>query len=453
MKRSLVIITYHFAPVLSPGSLRMLRWGRYLPQAGWHPVFVACSNARGSVDPELMAKVRPDSIVHRVPAIGAYARLAAGLDALSRFRRPQAQAETTRGPAPLSRKAAERRFGPGEILLAHLFMPDHAVEWVPGAVLAARRALKSHRARLILTTSPPHSTHLVGLALKLLSPEGLAWVADFRDPWYDNAVRLEGKARSRLLDAMEARMERWVVEHADLILANTAGNRTQLQARYPELPAGKVVVLPNGYDPEDFREHRDTGPRGPRMTFLHVGYYYSVFGDTLFRGFEEAIARHPELAARIRLRLVGELSDQAKAWASYLAGLDPGLVDMAQPVPHHQAIRELGKADVLVCTNYSGEQGRSCVPSKLYEYVAAGKPILLVSPPGDACELVERSGLGHCIPENDRVSVAEAIWRLYCQWQTGSLQAKENQLFVRRFRADEQAELLASFLDQLDGKA
>ncbi|MDZ7372428.1 MAG: glycosyltransferase [candidate division KSB1 bacterium] len=451
MTRRLVVVSYDFAPRLSPGTLRWLRLVRYLPDQGWLPAVVTSADSNGLQDVELLEQIPPAVSVTRVPTLGTYPRVVGAIDRLSGLRSRLMRREKT---SPVShhecRSSRGRAAGPGDYLVSHLFVPDHAVDWLPRALPAAQQILRQHQSRLLITTSPPHSVHLLGLAIKRAAPWRVRWIADFRDPWMDNATRKYAKARSPLLDRLEAGMERRVIMGADLILANTPRNRTRLLSRYPDLPEGKVVVLPNGYDPAGFPGSQPFPARNHRMTITFVGYFYQIFGEGFLDAVERALTLHPELNGGIQLRLIGQQADPIRARLHRLASRDPEMVALLGPLAHRQSLAELQAGDVLLCLNYPGEEGKACVPSKLYEYLAVGKPILLLSPPGDAWDLVRLAKAGECVHPSDGELLVETIWRLYGRWRDGSLAVSADRRVIRPFRSDEQARILAGHLENLD---
>ena len=122
-------------------------------------------------------------------------------------------------------------------------------------MLRGRQLLREQRFDALLTISPPHSTHLAGLALHRLFPE-VPWIAQLHDPW----VSFDAPPTDWALQRGASYLERQVLSAADEVLLATDEARSRYLARYPELPPGKLGVLVNGYDPVDFPPRRPTEP-------------------------------------------------------------------------------------------------------------------------------------------------------------------------------------------------
>ena len=66
----------------------------------------------------------------------------------------------------------------------NFFIPDPRKGWNRYAFRKACELIKTENISHVITTSPPHSTQLIGLRLKRRFPH-IKWVADLRDPWTD----------------------------------------------------------------------------------------------------------------------------------------------------------------------------------------------------------------------------------------------------------------------------
>src|ERR1035437_4768256 len=121
-----------------------------------------------------------------------------------------------------------------------LLFPDDRICWVPGAIRRGAEAIRRHKPRILYSTSPDPSAHLVALALARLMR--LPWVAEFRDPWTMNLFR---KPRPfAWMERAEHWMERRVVTNADHIVVTSAEYAADFCKSYPELDLGKLVICP-----------------------------------------------------------------------------------------------------------------------------------------------------------------------------------------------------------------
>src|SRR5262245_24717765 len=139
-------------------------------------------------------------------------------------------------------------------LLAAMWLPDDKQGWFWPGVAAGRRLIRQSGVDALVSTGPPWTAHLMGLALAQLS--GKPWVADFRDPWACCSLK-PPQMRTRVTDALERRMERWVTRRADRIVVTIPTLAERLREQHPWLREGAngsaapIVVIPNGFDPAE----------------------------------------------------------------------------------------------------------------------------------------------------------------------------------------------------------
>ncbi len=287
-----LLVTYYYPPSGGSGVQRPLKMSRYLPEFGCEVTVLTVDPAQAAYpdpDPSMLADVPAAVQVVRTPSwdpYAAYARLTgkAKADAVGvGFARSEA----------LGRKEQLARW-----LRANVFLPDARVGWVPFAIRAARRLHAAQPFDVVLTTAPPMSLHLIGLAL---AAQGLPWVADFRDPWTD-VYYLKELPRSALARRLDLALERRVLRRATRLVSVSASVAAGLGGKVGR----PVAVIPNGFDPADFADAAPAlDPAGP-FTLSFVGNF---LGQQNPPALWEALARivaepgHPE----VRLRLVGHV--------------------------------------------------------------------------------------------------------------------------------------------------
>jgi glycosyltransferase involved in cell wall biosynthesis len=255
-------------------------------------------------------------------------------------------------------------------------------------------------------------------ALPIARRFGLPWVADFRDPWIGLHFR---RPPTTWHAARQRALERRVLSTADLVLAASRTHAQDLE-RDPALarPAGRVVHLPNGYEPEELPGAEGAAPLtrdAEHFTLVFTGTL-SLMPDTevLLEALHELLARRPEARRRIRARLAGPFDTGYEDRALAL-GLK-GIVEFPGPLAHGEARALQRRADLLLLWKPRGF--RTMVPGKLYEYLDAGPPILaLLTPDDEAAGLVSRAG-GTCLAPGDRASLAAEIERRYLAWRGGA---------------------------------
>jgi hypothetical protein len=421
------MLCYHFPPMGTTGALRPARLLRYLP-----------------------ADVEVDVLTVASPPEGG------GNEALWR----EIEARVTRHEAPLRPRAVQRRL---EAALARTvegglpskawktlatwcaWVPDRQVAFVDGAVEAGAALCGRRRPDVLFSSSPPHSLHLAAVRLKQRC--GVPLVCDFRDPWSDNPERRWPSALHR---AHERRLEARVLRAADLVLANTPGNALMLRRSFPWLPEGRVAVLPNGFDPARRAALSAAAPvprADGRRVVLYTGHVYAG-GAPAFEALAALLARRPDLPARVLFRCVGSMDPPVARLCGPLERA--GLLERAPAVPAGEVPALLASADALFYV--VPPAGRHWIPSKLYDYLLAGKPVLAVLPRGDAWDVLERAGAGVLLetdgPEDVAARLGDALERLLA----GTLALRPDPAALLPYDARTQAAQLARWLRALAGR-
>jgi glycosyltransferase involved in cell wall biosynthesis len=296
-----------------------------------------------------------------------------------------------------------------------------------------------------LTSGPPHEVHWLGRHLK--RRHGLAWLADFRDPWVTG--RALGGLASKKRRTGRLSWERSVLREADAVVVNTPLVRELFREAYPEY-AAKFTTVANGYDPEAFPPPAaaPTATRnGTPPVLLHAGELYL---DRDPRPLFDALQTLQREGHPCRLRLLGRCNDpaldlEAEAQARGLAELE-----LADQVPYHQALGAMAAADLLLLLDTPGR--RVGVPAKLYEYLGAGRPVLaLAEPDGDTARVLAESGLTHRVaPPRSAAAITQALRELLAA-RRASAATPDGSLGRLQFTREHQAGRLASLLDQTRG--
>jgi glycosyltransferase involved in cell wall biosynthesis len=364
---------------------------------------------------------------------------------------PGAQVHRTAYVGPRGRRPAEELRGLHGYQLAvrrialtprRFLAPDENVPWLLTAVPAAIRIVRRERIDVVLTTSPPCSAHLIGAAVK--SATGARWVADLRDSLAANPDRRVDRLGVRLKERSCSEVLRLIARQADAAVAATGTIAAELERL---APSGVVEVIPNGCDFDDFD---DLGYRsnGGRFRITHTG---SFFGHRDPRPFLSALAQtHADTAACF-------VGDFRGADLDFARGLRLGDRLTVLPfVPHRRALELQAESEALLLLLPDvGERGRDVPSGKLFEYLAAGRPILAAVPPdGTAAALIREASAGVVVAPGDVDAIRRGLEDLERRWRDGRLRATTLPPQLQR-RLDRKARIgeLADLLHRVAGTA
>jgi glycosyltransferase involved in cell wall biosynthesis len=411
----LLLVSFYFPPAGGGGVQRPLKLATHLPATGIELHVLAPDDPKWIHSGEELA-VPTKAWVHRAHYLGP------------RGRKPAEELHGLEGVERMMRRAG--------LLSRRFLVPDENAAWALTAAPAAIRLIRQHSIDAVLTTSPPPSVHLVGAAAKAAT--GARWVADLRDSLLAHAHRQADNPAALLKEKARAAVARLVARRADAVVTVSEPIAEEMRGLDP---AGRVVTIANGCDFEDFKglEYRPAD----RFRITHTG---SFLGRRSPRPFLTALA---DSGLDVVARFVGDFRSADREWAEQL-----GLGDRLElhPYTSHRESLELqrdSEALLLLIPEADG-RGRAVLSGKVFEYLAAERPILAAVPPdGEAARLLRETGAGIVVSPEDTGGIRTALEGLVARWKAGRLDgtllsAELRERLSRRARVEELAELLRS---------
>jgi glycosyltransferase involved in cell wall biosynthesis len=447
--RHVLIVSWWYPPLAGGGVYRPLNFSRHLAAHGDRvTVLTGGAGARHRQDASLLERVPASVRILRCPFLDPFV-VYGGLKRLlgrSTGGSPGAGPGGARGSA-----AAGQVPGPGteaswkDLLSESLALPDRWRTWVWPATLRGVAGLIGRRPDLVFSTSPPHSVHLV--ARRLAAVFRAPWVQDFRDPWVGNPFR---EFRARVLVEKDRALERRVVQRAARVITNTPALEQRFRERYPDLEIWQTIT--NGFDPDQFDTPAQPVSHGPGpLEIVHVGHLYGArSGRYLVQGLEVLRRDLPDLAARVKVRLVGAIDGREGYLEDVRRRGVEDLLDCPGPIPHAEALRLQREAPALLILGVEEEGREVQVPGKLYEYVAARRPILTLSRQGGAIQQVlDLARVPYEIAEpDDPRDIAAALGRFVERHERGDLGGFDDEA-IARFRYDRLGDRLLECFDEV----
>jgi glycosyltransferase involved in cell wall biosynthesis len=403
-----LLVSLYFPPAGGGGVQRPLKFAAHLPAHGIETHVLAPDDPKWiHTDDELQPPTQ--AWIHRARYLGP------------KGRKPAEELHGTRGLERVGRQArlAGRR----------LLLPDENVPWNLTAIPAAVRIVREHGIDVVLTTSPPSSVHLIGAGAKRAT--GVRWVVDLRDSLVAHPHRRAERLPARVKERGEHVVADAIIAVSDAIAEEARGFG----------PRGPVVSIANGCDFDDFAglDYRPSD----RFRITHAG---SFFGKRDPRPFLRALAEADE---DVVARFVGDFRTADREFAEGL-GLD-GKLELHPYVPRRRALElQRDSEALLLLIPDAGGRGRGVLSGKVFEYLAAERPILAAVPPdGAAADLIRETGAGVVAPPDDPEALREALAGLVARWRTGALDGtplspEQRERLSRGARVEELAELIRS---------
>lgn len=396
--RDLLLVAYHFPPHMTPHSLRWYHLSRELAGLGY-TIDVVTSRMPQRFQDDFFKPHRNVAVHRTFPGLFFDSTFR-----LSREKIPKDVTSSAEAPDPGWMKL-QKIHGATLRLLNTLFIPDAYGEWLPFAVARALTLSKRYRYRFVISTSEPRVGHLVGWWVKRAT--ALPWIADYGDPWiYPVGHSYEPEWKKHLLQKIEGR----ILRDVDALTLAARGIGRIYRERYPGLCDRPMRVVAQGYDSDLMSTLPPLGHSGFRL--VYCGSLYPKLRDprAVFQAVQSIEANDFQwlIAGRIN-----EFSEMVRRPLLQDRILHTGFV-------HHRTALSLEKgATVLLhIANASDVQ----VPGKIYEYLGAARPILVVT---DNCQdpaarLVLRMNRG-LVVANRPACIRKALQELLQLWRQDQL--------------------------------
>lgn len=371
MKKKVLIITYYWPPSGGAGVQRWLKFAKYLPEFDWEPI-VLTVNADQASYPQ-----RDESLLHECEDINTVRTKTFELYSLYTSLKKNKEIPyggfSNEQEPNFVQKAA--RFARG-----NFFIPDPRKGWNKYAISKAKELIKEHNIEVVISTSPPHSTQLIGLEIKKSFPN-IKWIADFRDPWTD-IYFYDKFFPTKIARNIDSKYESKVVNNSNVTLAVSQSIQKMLKNRYSD---SKIEVITNGYDSSDF-DKIDLSTISKNKEIVYTG---TLTTDYPLKEIVDIAKKFNKIIFRFigsTPREFRELIEQEGVRANFI---------FEKTIPHNQIISRMLEAGILLLLIPKVPQNEGILTGKLFEYLGAKSPILAIGPnDGDAEKIIAQTKSG-----------------------------------------------------------
>ncbi|MBB1150514.1 glycosyl transferase family 1 [Myroides sp. NP-2] len=430
-KKKVLILCYYWPPAGGPGVQRWLKFVKYLPDFDIEPIVYVPDGANYPlIDTKLEQEVSPEVTILRKTIKEPYS--------LAKKLMGQRAQTMSSGMIPQVRNQTKW----DKLLLwirGNMFIPDARVGWVKPSIDYLNTYLEQHpEIETIITTGPPHSIHLIGLGLK--KKRKIKWVADFRDPWttigYHKELKLSHKAKEKHLA-----LEKEVLTTADQLIVTSKTTSKEFRTK----TAKPIAIITNGYDVA----HLGKIPLDEKFTLAHIGSFLSNRNPrVLWKAISELRRENKAFKAAFELKLIGKISDEILHTLAEFKLLE--CTDNRGYVDNEEALRQMRASQVLLLVEIDSDDTKAIIPGKLFEYMAAERPILAIGPEeSDFFEIVQQTNVGRNALYSEKDKISEILLQYFEQYQNNQLRV--HAMGLQYFGRKRLTERLVSVLNG-DGK-
>ena len=405
-KKRILILTYYWPPSGGGGVQRWMYFAIYLKRLGWNPTIITVHPNKASyplLDTTQLEMVNGIDCIYTSTCepLKLYSYLKSGK---SNEAIPYGNLGETSGSVFTKIMAFIR---------ANIFVPDARLGWMPFAKKAAANELKSKKYEWLVTTGPPHSTHLAGLSLS--KKFDIKWLADMRDPWTE-IYFLQNSFRFNFIKQLDRRLESRVLNTATLVttVGPSMANLIRVKMKTPQ----NLHVLYNGFDHEMFENLETKKSKNEKFSISHVG----LLGQSQrFDVFIDALKNSSINLSKIKIHLAGLI---------HPLHLDKARTDLPQVelsheefLPRKLALELMNSSDLLLLCPPMVGQTQLIVSTKTMEYLACGIPILGIGDTkSDAASLIKQANNSSFNAPDGQTEITQFMEDAFKNWETNSVQ-------------------------------
>ena len=413
--KKVLVIAYAFPPMPYTGVYRTLRFCRYLPKFNWYPLVLTIKDyPYHSKDYSLLKKLPEDVRVYRTSTVDPAIWLKNMNKNIKKFNLSSdnnIKKDTNLiNTGSIATKSSSLLRKVQRSVLNLVSFPDHEIFWIPFAVIHGIKIILKEGPDIIYTSSPPHSTQLIGLILSKLFKK--PWVADFRDPWVDVNNYPEQCFESDTYMKVGAYLEALVLRNATKVLMISDFYTQRVRNRYSYLAQNKFQTITNGYDEDDLEGIVPTSYY--KFTITFAGNFYSHIKPDLFLEGLKLWVDHTglsDLLNKFQVLFVGHKSTEVEKMIKEQNLSD--IVRCIDFVPKKRAIEICSASHVLLLVLGFNKGSEGILTSKIFDYMLCKKPIFAIVPEGEAAKLLRKSRTGLVVSKESPDLVAQVIDNMY----------------------------------------
>lgn len=431
--KKVLIITYYWPPSGGSGVRRWLNFSNLFHEYGWTPVILRPLNASyPSFDESLVECIHPNTEVLGCPITEPFNIYSKFIGHKGNIVKP--------GVLFHNQKHGFRE-KLSVWIRSNIFIPDARMFWVNPAARMLTKYLYENKVDLIISSGPPHTTHLI--ALKISKKFNIPWIADFRDPW----TKIDFFHK---LNLSKFALRRHKNLESEVLLKSSMQTTVSWSwgDDFISLGAKNLKVVTNGFDVDSFKSlNKDLDSN---FTITHLGSMNDDRNHPAFwKAIREIMDENDDFKEKIKIQLFGDIVPSVnKEIDSY------NLNDICNCItfmPHHEAMKAIASSRVLYLPLNNTPHVDGIVPGKIFEYMAVKRPILAIGPTnGDSAKILQIANNGIICNFEDFMKIKETILFLFNNYKLGKdIVVSDN---YKRFSRNELTKQMVGYMEELTSK-
>lgn len=433
--KKVLIITYYWPPSGGSGVQRWMYFAKFLPENGYEPHII-------TVDPKFASYSNTDeNLLLQVKHLDIYkTKTIEPLKVYSYLTTGDSTKGIPQGGVPSKNRSLLKKTA--SFIRGNFFIPDARRGWVNYAYKKAQDVIRQQQIDLVITTGPPHSTHLVGLKLK--QKLGIKWLADLRDPW-SQLYYNKDLYRTKTAQQYDEKLEKKVLEFSDINLTVGHNLNELFKKIYPKEPS-KFQYIYNGFDSDLLDSIHPVKKPYFEITFIGLLTDHQPFQSFIktVKGLLQDIPK-----ANVKVCLAGRISENTiNQFVSELNGIE--IINHGY-ITHKKAIQLMKDSNCLVNCLADMENDEILISGKQMEYVSTGNPILCFgNTKGESAMILNKLKYSCMVDKTNIKESTSFLINLYQNWsESKPLLNNTESDFIKSKSRKETTKQLVELLDSL----
>jgi glycosyltransferase involved in cell wall biosynthesis len=435
--KNVILLAPYFLPRRRVGSWRPFKFAIHLREFGWKPHIIAINEPSESLT-EREAQLLAGIPIHKIESPFDFTHQLG----------PQLEYNGS-NPQVIKRKSAESSQNSFKPLLNWVDKHFPIDTWLPLLYLrmkSIQQFVKEVNPHLLWSTGDPWSSHWLGK--KIAERHDIPWVADFRDPWTLGNITL--KKRANFAHRIDQKHEQKTIKAASSLTFTSKSTRALYTQTYPKA-SSKAYTIYNSFDSTLFKEEEPAADifNDDHLNLIFFGKFRPLSpAEPFINILHHLKQQHPDTAPNIRMHSFGSLSEKERKLAR-AKDVYQNFVRF-KPIALENALSVLGQADILWLSTHP--QRTNIIPAKLWDYLAARRPVLSVAPNAEIDDILTRAAAGIHFKKQDVSVVANLLHNSFCAKKRGQpmpFQTSFDDKAIKQYDADVSTQKLAHIFDDL----